>query len=90
MKKILTAQVLTGRGIATFAGLYDHDGNPVTVELEKDSGGVSMTILYEINEESECDYKEEENCGENDDCRDCPMKEYCEYGDDEECGDINI
>ena len=92
MKKILTAQVLTGVGIATYAGLYDNNGNPVTIELEKDSGGVSMTILYEASDEN-CDHTEEkiqEICSEHDDCEDCPMREYCEYGDEREYGDAEI
>ena len=88
MKKILTAQVLTETGITTFAGLYDRDGSPVTIELEKDSGGVTMIIHYETSEENDC-YPDEEEfreiCGEHDNCDDCPVNEYCEkiYGEDQ-------
>ena len=36
MKKIIFAQVLTTNGTTEFSGLYDENGNPVSVETECD------------------------------------------------------
>ena len=44
MKKLILAQVLTTNGTAECSGLYDENGDPVTVEIEKDDSGVSLTI----------------------------------------------
>ena len=41
MKKIILAQVLTAKGKTEFSGLYDRHGNAVTVDVERDSSGVS-------------------------------------------------
>ena len=44
MKKIILAQVLTAKGKTEFSGLYDRHGNAVTVEVERDSSGVSLIV----------------------------------------------
>ena len=53
MKKLIVAQVLTTNGTAECSGLYDENGDPVTVEVEKDDSGVSLTI-WQNAEEREC------------------------------------
>lgn len=44
MKKIILAQVLTAKGKTEFSGLYDRHENAVTVEVERDSSGVSLIV----------------------------------------------
>ena len=44
MKKIILAQVLTTKGKTEFSGLYDRHGNAVTVDVERDSSGVSLIV----------------------------------------------
>ena len=45
MRKIIFTQVLTANGNAVFSGLYDENGLPVKVELEKDDEGVVLTAV---------------------------------------------
>lgn len=87
MKKIIFAQVLTTNGKTEFFGLYDENGNPVSVETEKDDGGVTLTIWRDIpdRERRDCGISEEEiqrTCAMYEDCDECPLKDYC--GDESE------
>ena len=83
MKRIIFAQVLTTNGTTEFWGLYDENGNPVSVETEKDDCGVTLTIWRDVpdKERRDCGISEEEiqrTCAMFDDCGDCLLKEYCE------------
>lgn len=83
MKKIIFAQVLTTNGKNEFLGLYDENGVPVSVETEKDDGGVTLTIWRDIpeRERRDCGISEEEierTCAMYDDCGDCPLLDYCD------------
>ncbi len=87
MKKLILAQVLTTNGTAECSGLYDENGDPVTVEIEKDDSGVSLTIWQnsEEREHRDCGISEEEiqrTCAMYEDCDECPLKDYC--GDESE------
>ena len=48
MRKIIFTQVLTANGNAVFSGLYDENGLPVKVELEKDDEGVVLTAVRRL------------------------------------------
>ncbi len=83
MKKIIFAQVLTTNGTTEFSGLYDENGNPVSVETEKDDDGVSLTIWRNApeRERRDCGISEEEierTCAMYDDCDECPLLDYCD------------
>ena len=83
MKKIILAQVLTAKGKTEFSGLYDRHGNAVTVEVERDSSGVSLIVWQNEQKKQhfDCGISEEEiqrTCAMIDDCGDCPLIEYCE------------
>lgn len=83
MKKIIFAQVLTTKGKAKFWGLYDENGNPVSVETECDDNGVSLTVWRNVpdRERRDCGISEEEierTCAMYDDCGDCPLLDYCD------------
>ena len=83
MKKIIFAQVLTTNGKNEFLGLYDENGVPVSVETEKDDGGVTLTIWRDIpdRERRDCGISEEEierTCAMYDDYGDCPLLDYCD------------
>lgn len=87
MKKLILAQVLTTNGTAECSGLYDENGDPVTLEIEKDDSGVSLTIWQnsEERERRDCGISEEEiqrTCAMYEDCDECPLKDYC--GDESE------
>lgn len=87
MKKLILAQVLTTNGTAECSGFYDENGDPVTVEIEKDDSGVSLTIWQntEERERRDCGISEEEiqrTCAMYEDCDECPLKDYC--GDESE------
>ena len=83
MKKIIFAQVLTTNGTTVFSGLFDENGDPVSIETECDDSGVTLTIWRNApeTERRDCGISEEEierTCAMYDDCGDCPLKEYCE------------
>lgn len=83
MKKIIFAQVLTINGKTEFSGLYDENGNPVSIETERDDSGVALTIsrLEPNRERRDCGISEEEIeriCAMHDDCGDCPLSDYCD------------
>ena len=83
MKKIILAQVFTAKGKTEFSGLYDRHGNAVTVEVERDSSGVSLIVWQNEQKKQnfDCGIFEEEiqrTCAMFDDCGDCQLKEYCE------------
>lgn len=90
MKKIIFAQVFTTNGNTClskaqtiFKGLYDENGNPVSVETECDDNGVSLTVWRNVHdrERRDCGISEEEierTCAMYDDCRDCPLLDYCD------------
>ena len=94
MKKIIFAQVLTTNGTTClsnaqtiFKGLYDENGDPVVVEMERDDCGVSLTIWRNApdRERRDCGISEEEierTCAMHDDCGDCPLYDHC--GEDSE------
>ena len=62
MKKIILAQVLTAKGKTEFSGLYDRHGNAVTVEVERDSSGVSLIVWQNEQKKQnfDCGISEEE------------------------------
>jgi hypothetical protein len=77
MKKIIFTQVIAENGKSTFSGLFDSNGLPVTVELEKDSEGTALTAFRrELSE-----FEKQEICCQYDDCDICPLAQDC----DEEC-----
>lgn len=45
MKKVIFSQILAGNGVTNFSGLFDENGLPVRVELEKNADGVVLTVL---------------------------------------------
>lgn len=80
MKKVIFSQILAGNGVTNFSGLFDENGLPVHVELEKNAEGVVLTILRRELTETQ----QQEICMGHEHCQDCPLCEQC----DEECGEI--
>lgn len=82
MKKIIFAQVLTTNGKTEFWGLYDENGNPVSVETEKDDGGVTLTIWRDVPDKEcrDCGISEGQihrTCSMYENCDECPLNDYC-------------
>ena len=74
MKKVIFSQILAGNGVTNFSGLFDENGLPVRVELEKNADGVVLTVLRrELSEDEQHEH-----------CQDCPLWEQC----DAECDEI--
>ena len=80
MKKVIFSQILAGNGVTNFSGLFDENGLPVRVELEKNADGVVLTVLRrELSEDAQ-----QESCMDYEHCQDCPLWEQC----DAECDEI--
>lgn len=80
MKKIIFTQVMTENGKSIFSGLFDSNGLPVTVELEKDSEGAALTaIRRELTDVELMDI-----CSSADGCENCIFQ-----GDCDDKGEIN-
>ena len=45
MKKVIFSQILAGNGVTNFSGLFDENGLPVRVELEKNAYCVVFAVL---------------------------------------------
>ena len=74
MKKVIFSQILAGNGVTNFSGLFDENGLPVRVELEKNADGVVLAVLRrELSEDEQQKI-----------CMDCPLWEQC----DAECDEI--
>lgn len=88
MRKIIFTQVLTDNGKSVFHGLFDKNGLPVAIELEKDDDGTAMTaVRRELSE-----FEKQQFCCQFDNCDICPLYEDCkdEYlGDEEDFCDEN-
>lgn len=80
MKKVIFSQILAGNGVTDFSGLFDENGLPVYVELEKNAEGVVLTILRRELTETQ----QQEICMDYEHCQDCPLCEECNA----ECGEI--
>ncbi len=80
MRKIIFTQVMTTNGTANFSGLYDENGLPVKVEMEKDDEVVVLTAVRRklTNEELM------EICNSYGDCDECIFGGDC----DDEGGEI--
>ncbi len=88
-EKLLTAILMRKDGRHTIKGLYDENGNPVEIMLEKENELVMLNLICVADEENS-DISEEEIqrvCETHENCDDCPLNEYCEkecedyYGD---------
>lgn len=79
MKKVIFSQILAGSGVTNFSGLFDENGLPVCVELEKNEDGVVLTILRRELSEDE----QQEICMCHEHCKDCPLCEECDAECDE-------
>ena len=78
---------MADNGKSVFSGLFDENGDPVSVETECDDSGVTLTIWRNApeRERRDCGISEEEierTCAMHDDCSDCPLWDYC--NEDEE------
>lgn len=82
MRKIIFTQVMTDNGKSAFHGLFDGNGLPVIVELEKDDEGVALTAVRRTLSE----FEKEKLCCKYDNCESCPLCDDCggEYMDCEE------
>ena len=80
MKKVIFSQILAGNGVTNFSGLFDENGLPVRVELEKNADGVVLAVLRRELSEDE----QQKICMDYEHCQDCPLWQPC----DAECDEI--
>ena len=88
MKNLIFGSLITANGKSTFSGLYDENGKPVKLMLEKDGEDVMLAVFAEDCDDnpSDCGISDEEIdrvCQEQEDCDNCPLRECCEVVDDE-------
>lgn len=89
INNLIFGSLITADGKSTFSGLYDENGNPVKVMLEKDNEDVILAVFAEgcdKDNPSDCGISDEEIdrvCQEQEDCEKCPLRECCEVEDDD-------
>ena len=88
MDNLIIGSLITANGKSTFSGLYDENGTPVKIVLEKDSDDVMLAVFAECDDDQprDCGISEEEFdrvCQEQKDCEKCPLRECCEVEDDD-------
>ena len=89
MDNLIFGSLITADGKTTFSGLYDENGDPVKVVLEKDGDDVMLAVFAECDDDQPCDcgISDEEFdrvCQEQEDCNDCPLRECCEWEEDDD------
>ncbi len=85
MNKIITGTVISVNGKFSFSGLYDAQGTPVCISLEKNDDDIILAVVKESEEHkkdrtADCGISEEEidrTCQAQDNCDDCPLFDYC-------------
>ena len=82
---LIFGSLITANGKSTFSGLYDENGKPVKLMLEKDNDDVILAVFAvgcDKNQPCDCGISDEEIdrvCMEQEDCDKCPLRECCEY-----------
>ena len=94
MDNLIFGSLITANGKSTFSGLYDENGFPVKVVLEKDGNDVMLAVFteggddnYDDDQPCDCGISKEEFdrvCQEQEDCGNCPLRECCEWEEDED------
>ena len=88
INNLIFGSLITANGKSTFSGLYDENGDPVKIVLEKDGDDV-MLAVFRVDDDDQprdCGISDEEFdkvCQLQEDCNDCPLRECCEWEDDE-------
>ncbi|MBR1764120.1 MAG: hypothetical protein IJ746_01870 [Ruminococcus sp.] len=94
MDNLILGSLITANGKSTFSGLYDENGDPVKIVLEKDGGDVMLAVFAD-GEDDQTDDDQPRDCGISDeefdkvcqlqaDCNDCPLRECCDWEEDED------
>lgn len=73
MKKVIFSQILADNGRAIYTGLYDENGCPVRIEIEKNDDGTVMLIERTTLSEEE----KNQICSMHDNCDDCQLMDCC-------------
>ena len=90
MKRLLFGSLITANGKSTFSGLYDENGKPVKLMLEKDNNDIILAVLTEGCDDDhphDCGISDEEidrMCQEQEDCEKCPLRECCEWEEEDD------
>ena len=88
INNLIFGSLISADGKSTFGGLYDENGDPVKLMLEKDGNDVMLAVFAEGDDDQPCDCgisdeEIERVCQEQEDCDKCPLRECCEVVDDE-------
>lgn len=84
INNLIFGSLITANGKSTFSGLYDENGKPVKLMLEKDNNDIILAVFAEgcdDDRSSDCGISDEEIdrvCQEQEDCDKCPLRECCE------------
>jgi hypothetical protein len=85
MKDIMTGIVISANGKFSFSGLYDANGSPVSISLEKSDDDLILAVVKDPEEmkkdkPADCGISEEEidrTCQAQENCNECPLFDYC-------------
>ena len=89
MDNLIFGSLITANGKSTFSGLYDENGDPVKIMLEKDGDDVMLAVFAEGSDDqpSDCGISDEEFdkvCQNQEDCNDCPLRECCKWEEEDD------
>ena len=89
INNLIFGSLITANGKSTFSGLYDGNGGPVKIVLEKDGDDVMLAVFAEGDDDqpSDCGISDEEFdkvCQLQEDCNDCPLRECCKWEGEED------
>ena len=89
MDNLIIGSLITANGKSTFSGLYDENGDPVNIVLEKNGDDVMLAVFAEGGDAQprNCGISDEEFdkvCQVQEDCDKCPLRECCEWEENDD------
>ena len=90
INNLIFGSLITANGKSTFSGLYDENGKPVKLMLEKDNDDVILAVFTEgcgDDRPRDCGISDEEIdrvCMEQEDCDKCPLRECCKWEEEDD------
>ena len=89
INNLIFGSLITANGKSTFSGLYDENGKPVKLMLEKDNNDIILAVFAEGCDDRprDCGISDEEIdrvCQEQEDCDKCPLRECCEWEEEDD------
>ena len=90
INNLIFGSLITANGKSTFSGLYDENGKPVKLMLEKDNNDIILAVFAvgcDDDRPRDCGISDEEIdrvCMEQEDCDKCPLRECCKWEEEDD------